>query len=180
MPAITTICLSQYGDRELIQAAVHAGANAILLKNDVRLAIATAVVRAYKAPFTYTPGVIAALSGQFDDLLVKGGCLLRWQLHPELAPHLLKVLWLSLVYGMSAAETAEELTLTEATVERYRTQIIDILADGWLDEADLAGWDQKLTRHLPGDKYGRSRIVRGAHWAFHMLTQLPRKRLLNA
>jgi DNA-binding NarL/FixJ family response regulator len=171
-PGAAIICLSQYGDPETVRLALTAGVRAFLLKNEVRMAISTAVVRATQAQFLYTLGIENVLQREFSYLLGIGERLSRWKLHPDLSPHLTDVFWLCIVYGLSSRQAAEELDLATTTVEKYRNTVYDILGDGWLDDSCLSGVDTKLERERV-DSGLRARVYGSGVRAFHRATLLP-------
>jgi DNA-binding NarL/FixJ family response regulator len=170
-PEAAVLCISQYGAAEIVRAAVEGGTRGFLLKADVRLALATAVVRAHEATFVYTPSVETLLGELFPKLLATAARLEPWELHPDLTPRLEQIFWLCLVYGMPARLAAEEAGLQQASIERYRTQMFDILGDGWHDETHLAAVQEKLARTLAGAE--KAPIFKGLDWAYHIGTQPP-------
>jgi DNA-binding NarL/FixJ family response regulator len=139
------ICLSQYGEPSAVRTAVLAGARGFLLKGDIRVAIAPAVVRACRNQFVFTPGVEAALRGEFDDLLREAERLPRWEPNPRLTPRQQEVLWMHVVYKMRASLVAQEMGLSESTPAEYMKAAIGVLKDdlafinGWADQSDFEG-----------------------------------------
>ena len=162
------ICWSQYGETEHIHAAIDAGADAVFVKNDVQLAVATNVVRAFIDKRAYTPSVVSVLEGSHDNWMANATLLGTWEIHPDLSPRLKQVFWLCIVYGMSVKAAAEEMHVQPETVERYRMKIYDILEDGWLSETYLReAWNKAR---------GEEENLRNLDWAFHLITQPPAKR----
>ena len=165
-PNALVICWSQYGDTDIIRSAVDAGADAVFIKKEVRLAIATDVVRTYRNKRAYTPSVKEILGDGFNEWLSQGTKLEPWQVHPELSPRLKQVFWLCIIYGMSVRAAAAEMQVQPETVERYRMKIYDIIGDGWNNEAYLQeAWERIAS--TSGEHN------RGIDWAFHMITQPP-------
>lgn len=140
-PQAAVICLSQYGDPRIIRNAVSAGARGFLLKNEVRMAIATAVSLVCKGGLVITPGVEDALQGNVGTPPEEALLLISWQPNPYLPPRVVPSLWLRL-YGMSARLAAKEIGLKPGTVERYLGLAYEALPDGrWVDESHLEGID---------------------------------------
>lgn len=167
-PQAVLICWSQYGQSEQMQQAVAAGADAILIKHEVRLALGTHIVRTYRTKRAYTPSVADILGDTFNEWLQTGDELVPWELHPDLSPRLKEVFWLCIVYGLSVKATAAQMHVQPETVERYRMKIYDILGDGWFNEEYLRdSWD-RIANTL-------GTTPRGIDWAFHMITQPPRQ-----
>lgn len=159
------ICWSQYGEAKHIHPAIEAGADAVFVKSDVQLAIATNVVHAFIERRTYTPSVADVLKGSHDEWLADASKLEAWKIHPDLSPRLKQVFWLCIVYGMSVRAAADEMYVQPETVERYRMKIYDILEDGWLSEAYL--------REIWNSRRGEEENPRNLEWAFHLITQPP-------
>ena len=179
-PEITIICLSQYGEPKIVRDAVSAGADSFLVKEDIQMAIGTAVARTCRGHFTYTPEVEPLLRDHFGRLLTQQGRIERWQWHPELTPRLKQVAGLCFLDGFSAPEAGQELGIAGTSVERHKTQVISILADGWWhDRRDLAGLEELLTHEQWSEKEGRMITIRGQLWAFHILTQPPQPEALR-
>ncbi len=162
-PEALIICWSQYGGAEHVHPAIDAGADAVFVKNDVQLAIATNVVRAFLERRAYTPSVAAILEGSHDDWMADASKLDTWEIHPDLSPRLKQVFWLCIVYGMSVRAAADEMYVQPETVERYRMKIYDILEDGWLSETYL--------REVWNNRRGDEENPRNLEWAFHLITQ---------
>jgi DNA-binding NarL/FixJ family response regulator len=173
-PAAVVICLSQFGDAHVVRAAVSAGIEGFILKDQVWLALSTAVVRACQGEFTYSPGVEEPLHGALGRLPGNACRMRRWRPHPDIGSSHMQVFWLCFVHGMSAPMAAEELHLTRSTVETYKTKIIGVLADGYYDERYLGDVAEQMVEQRWDPKHQVTKTFRGALWAFHMLTQPPR------
>ncbi len=158
-PHTLVLCLTQYAHPDVAMSVAQSEAVGLLLKREVQLSLATAVCKARRGRFLYTPGVESVLRPRFPHLLTHSARLPVWQWHPDMAQARLRdVVWLTLVLGMSAPSVAQELGLAQATVERYRALAYDILGDGWHDIEDLI---ELLWPH------------KSEHQAYHYLTQPP-------
>lgn len=138
-PAV--ICLSQYGGESPLKKAIQAGAQGFLLKNEVRMAISSAVMLALEADFLISPGVIPCLDkirplATGDVVRMKS-----WVVHPAFSAQLRQVFTLKVLYGMSASLTAQEVFLTPGTVEKYMQHAYQKLGQQWGDDRLLTGLD---------------------------------------
>lgn len=167
-PEAVVVCWSQYGEPTVMQQAIAAGADSLLVKSDVKLALATHLIHAYTVGKTYSPKAAAALAGTDDAWLASGEMLDPWEIHPDLSPRLKQVFWLCIVYGMSVKAAASEMCVQPETVERYRMKIYDILEDGWFNDGTLSerAWERINGAH---------ESARSVNWAFHLTTQPPRR-----
>ena len=139
-PDVGILCLSQYGERSLLQQALRAGACGFLLKSEIRMEIVSAVVESMRVGFLVTPGLLPALREQ--GLAVAGlAAIQAWAPNPRLSPQLLQVFTLRILYGMSAPQAAAELHLAPATVEKYMQYVYQKLSIRWGAEHYLAGVD---------------------------------------
>ncbi len=161
------ICWSQYGEPDAMRSVVAAGADGILIKKEVRLAIATDLVRAWHRRSAWSPSVAQILGADFDEWLTQGGKMEPWEPHPDLSPRLKQVFWLCIVYGMNVRDAAAEMHVQPETVERYRMKIYDIMNDGWVDDSYLQDAWQRIQQDRESD--------RGISRAYHLLTQPPRE-----
>ncbi|MBI3160468.1 MAG: response regulator transcription factor [Chloroflexi bacterium] len=134
-PQAALVCLTQYGERDVVDAARRHGARAILLKGEVRMALVSALATAHRLPLVATPGVLPHLDGEQAHVIPV------WKPNPGLTPQIMKSFWLRVFFGMRASLAAEELFVETATVERYVNQAYKILPDHWADDAYLEGVD---------------------------------------
>ncbi|MGB1252453.1 MAG: response regulator [Candidatus Promineifilaceae bacterium] len=165
-PEAVIIYWTQYADPQPVRAAAAANVNAIFVKSEVELGLATAIERAYIAERACTPSVSKLLRGHYDAWLADAVRIEKWELHPDLSPRLEQVFWLCIIYGMSVRAAAAEMCVQPETVERYRMKIYDIIDDGWNNEKYLAAARERIV--------GAQEATRSINWAFHMMTQPPR------
>lgn len=131
-PEAALVCLSQYGQPEMVQAARAHGARGILLKGEIRMALVSALATSHKLPLVVTPGIVPHLNGEAPHVIP------IWQPNPGLTPQIMKSFWLRVFFGMRASLAAEELYVETATVERYVNQAYKILPDHWAEDSYLA------------------------------------------
>ncbi len=150
-PRSAIVCLSQYGEPEHFYTAIAAGTRGFLLKREVRMAIASALVQALQVDFLITPGILPLLcqnlglsSRQYRDSVSR---INAWLPNPSLTPKLQQVFTLRILYGMSSPLVAQEIHLAPTTVEKYTQYAYQKLSTQWGDEQYLAGVD--LTEQAP-------------------------------
>ncbi len=134
-PEAALVCLSQYGEAELVATVLEHGGRGILLKSEIRMAIVSALATAHRMPLVVTPGLTAHLNGRSAHVIPV------WKPNPGLTPQIMKSFWLRVFFGMRASLAAEELYVETATVERYVNQAYKILPDHWADDSYLADID---------------------------------------
>ncbi len=156
-PAV--ICLSQYGGESPLEHAIQSGARGFLLKNEVRMAISSAVMLALEAGFLISPGVIPWLNEIRSQATGDVVRMKPWVVHPAFSAQLKQVFTLKVLYGMSAPLTAQEVFLTPGTVEKYMQHAYQKLSQHWGDERLLEGVE---TEELSPEA-----------WAFHLYTLPP-------
>lgn len=166
-PDSLLLCWSQYGEQTAMRGVVEAGADGILIKDEVRLGVATNLVQAWYSGRAFSPSVPQILGDDFEEWLLGGERLESWIPHPDLSPRLKQVFWLCIVYGMSARDAAAEMHVQPETVERYRMKIYDIMNDGWVDDQYL----REAWTRIQQDRESE----RGVSQAYHLLTQPPRQ-----
>ena len=141
-PAATVVCLAQYGRPEDIQAGLESGAQGFLLKNEVRVSITAAVIRAAQGRTVISAGILPHLKGGQDSLLSRAVIVPPWEPNPRITPRLEQAFWLRVFYGMRAREAAQELGVKKRTVEKYLAITYELLPDGtWADDSYLQGLD---------------------------------------
>lgn len=158
-PAIPIVCLSQYGEKQFLQAALQCRARGFLLKSEVRMAVGSAVTLALRSDFLISSGMLPQLGAQ--QMLPRGRLVQinTWVDHPALTPQLKQVFTLRILYGMSAPLAAKEIHLAPATVEKYIQHTYQKLSQHWGDERLLEGVEME---QLPAEA-----------WAFHLYTLPP-------
>ncbi|WP_119065451.1 sigma factor-like helix-turn-helix DNA-binding protein [Aggregatilinea lenta] len=119
IPDVMTLVLDRRLDLNMLRAALHADANGYLLRDDVRIRIAWAIVWARDHEFVITEGVKAALTEEFDGRLFHAAVLPHQRLYPELPDRVRQALQLCVVEGMSAELAADEMGLSPHTVRSY-------------------------------------------------------------
>lgn len=157
-PAV--VCLSQYGGEQRLLSAIQSGARGFLLKNEVRMAICSAVRLALDVDFLISSGVVPwmdriQLKTKRDFVEMK-----PWVVHPAFSAQLGQVFTLKVLYGMSAPLTAREVFLAPGTVEKYMQYAYQKLGIHGGDDRLLAGLEME---GFPAEV-----------WAFHLYTLPPK------
>jgi DNA-binding NarL/FixJ family response regulator len=116
---LKVICLGQVADPALVKAAAEAGAGGFLLKQDVRLQIAWAIVYAMSHDFVITESVAQASEGLFNPRVFRASHLPERREYPELTARLRQAIRLCVVEGMPAHLAADEMGISLHTIRGY-------------------------------------------------------------
>ncbi|HYO87392.1 MAG TPA: hypothetical protein VER79_02030 [Candidatus Limnocylindrales bacterium] len=148
MPEVMIVCLAQLLDTELIGAAIRAGARAYLLKAEVRLQIAWAIVYALDHKLLVTPGVAATA----ERFMRPGGgelaILPARRAYPELTDRIRQAIELCVVKGMPAHLAADEMGISLHTIRSYIKEGYRILEayDGTEYPSDMSPQERAFMR----------------------------------
>jgi DNA-binding NarL/FixJ family response regulator len=116
---VQVICLAQVADPALVEAAASAGAAGFLLKQDVRLQIAWAVVYVLDHDFIITNGVQKACQGMFHPRIFRATVLPERREYPELTERIRQAIQLCVIEGMPAHLAADEMGISLHTIRGY-------------------------------------------------------------
>lgn len=119
IPNVIVICLAQIPDRALIEAAVDAEARGYLLKGEVRLQIAWAIVFALNHNFVVTQTIAHAGEQVFNSRLLHPTTLPPRREYPELTERIRQAIELCVVKGMPAHLAADEMGISLHTIRSY-------------------------------------------------------------
>ncbi|MFN2144384.1 MAG: response regulator transcription factor [Anaerolineales bacterium] len=149
-PESVIVCNSQYGAHETIETAMKFNVKGFLLKNEVRMSIASAISYAAQNGLIVSPGIFDLLPSEFTFGQQEAHVLPIWRPNPRLTPQIIKSFWLRVFFGMRASLAADELFVETATIERYVNQAYKVLTDGWADDSYL--FDVDFTALSPEDQ----------------------------
>lgn len=116
---VKIICLAQFVDPDLVEAAASANAAAFMLKQEVRLRIAWAIVYALEHDFVVTPGITKACAHLFNTRIFHAALLPEQREHPELTDRIRQAIKLCVVEGMPAHLAADEMGISLHTIRGY-------------------------------------------------------------
>lgn len=116
---VKVLCLAQSLDLALVEAAASAGARGYLLKGEVRLQIASAIVYALNREFVVSPGVYRALPQSPTGPLAHAIVLPRQAQYPELTDRIRQAIELCALEGLPAQLAADEMGISLHTVRSY-------------------------------------------------------------
>ncbi len=114
VPEVMFVCLAQFNNPELVQAAAKAGARAFLLKHEVKLNIAWAVCYSLDHDFVVTPGVARTLNNRF-----RVSVLPPQRTYPEMTERIRQAIKLCVIEGMPAHLAADEMGISLHTIRGY-------------------------------------------------------------
>jgi DNA-binding NarL/FixJ family response regulator len=116
---VRVICLAQTPDPELIEMAADSGASGFLLKQEVRLQIAWAIVYCLSRDFIVTASVARACADRFNHRVFHANILPEMRKFPELTDRIRQALKLCVLDGMPAHLAADEMGISLHTIRGY-------------------------------------------------------------
>jgi DNA-binding NarL/FixJ family response regulator len=116
---VIVICLARAPEARSVDAAAEAGARGFLLKGEVRLQIAWAIVFSLEHDFIISPRVERAGAQVFNTRLNHATTLPRQRLYPELTDRIRQAIELCVVKGMPAHLAADEMGISLHTIRSY-------------------------------------------------------------
>jgi len=119
IPGVMTLVLDRKLNLDTLRAIEQAHVNGYLLRNELRIRIASAVWWARDHDFVVTQSVKDALQGEFQGRLFRAVVVPQRREYPELTPRVLQALELCVVEGMSAELAADEMGISANTVRSY-------------------------------------------------------------
>lgn len=144
IPGLMVICLAQIADLNTIHEAIHGGARAFFLKDDVRLHIGwasyfTAIVE--KRCFFISGGLVDACKKLSHERLRFTKLLPGPRMYPGLTPRLREAIILYAIEGMRPRLIAHEMGISEITVRDYikkAYRVLESAADDCDYPADMS------------------------------------------
>lgn len=119
IPRVRVICVAQVIEPELVEAAAGAHASGFLLKQDVRLQIAWAIVYTLEHDFIVTTSIARACKGLFNSRIFHARVLPEKRDYPELTDRIRQAIKLCVVEGMPAHLAADEMGISLHTIRGY-------------------------------------------------------------
>lgn len=119
IPDVMTLVLDRELDLDMVGAVAQANADGYLLRSEVRIHIAWAIVWAQDHDFVVTSSVKEALQDEFESRLFRSATVPEHRQYPELTQRIRQALQLCVVEGMSAELAADEMGLSPHTVRSY-------------------------------------------------------------
>ncbi|HEX3049275.1 MAG TPA: sigma factor-like helix-turn-helix DNA-binding protein [Aggregatilineaceae bacterium] len=119
IPNVMTLVLDRRLNLETVKACAQVNVNGYLLRDEVRIRLAWAIVWAQAYDFVVTRSVKEALKDVFEGRLFRSVVLPEQRVYPELTDRVREALQLCVVEGMSAELAADEMGLSPHTVRSY-------------------------------------------------------------
>ncbi len=119
IPQVRIICIAQHVDPALVVVAAETGASGYLLKQEVRLQIAWAVVYSMDYDFLVTHTVHKLCEHLFNGRIFRAAILPEQRDYPEMTERIRQALKLSVVEGMPAHLAADEMGISLHTIRGY-------------------------------------------------------------
>jgi DNA-binding NarL/FixJ family response regulator len=119
IPDVMTLVLDRAINLDTIRAVEHARVNGYLIRNELRIRIASAICWAQEHDFVVTKDVKEALKDEFEGRLFRAEVIPDRREYPELTDRVRQALILCVVEGMSAELAADEMGISPHTVRSY-------------------------------------------------------------
>lgn len=116
---VKVLCLGRMVEPALVEAAADAGARGYLIKGDVRLQIAWAIVYSLRHDFIITSSIAKATEGAFHPRIFRARRLPEQRDYPELTDRIRQAIRLCVVEGMPAHLAADEMGISLHTIRGY-------------------------------------------------------------
>lgn len=119
VPHAMIICLSQTNSPKLVEIVAESTARAFLLKHEVGMQLAWAVVFALKHDFIITPGVSRMLKDTQVQRVYEAAVLPEQRKYPEMTDRIRQAIRLCVIEGMPAHLAADEMGISLHTIRGY-------------------------------------------------------------
>lgn len=119
IPNVMTLVLDRAVNLATIRAVEQAHVDGYLVRNEVRIRIASAICWAQEHDFVVTQSVKDALKDEFEGRLFRAVVVPEVREYPELTTRVREALNLCVVEGMSAELAADEMGISAHTVRSY-------------------------------------------------------------
>ncbi len=116
---VRVICMAQQINPELVETAAEAGAHGYLLKQEVRLQIAWAIVYSLSHDFIVTHNVHKQCAHLSNRRILHASILPEMRKFPELTERIRQAIKLCVVEGMPAHLAADEMGISLHTIRGY-------------------------------------------------------------
>lgn len=148
IPDVMTLILARDVEMDVIRAVEKSRVNGFLLRNEIRIRIASAICWAQEHDFVVTKGVKEALKDEFDGRLFRAVVVPEVREYPDLTNRVREALNLCVVEGMSAELSADEMGISAHTVRSYVKEGYRILEtyDDTIYPSDLSPQERAFMR----------------------------------
>jgi len=119
IPNVMTLVLDRKLNLKTVRAVEKARVNGYLLRNELRIRIASAICWAQEHDFVVTQSVKDALKDEFEGRLFRAVVIPERREYPELTARVRQALTYCVVEGMSAELAADEMGISPHTVRSY-------------------------------------------------------------
>ncbi len=119
IPRVMTLVLDRKLNLETLRACEQAQVNGYLLRDELRIRIAAAIIWAQDHDFVVTQSVKDALKDEFEGRLFRAAVVPERREYPALTARVRQALHLCVVEGMSAELAADEMGISPHTVRSY-------------------------------------------------------------
>ena len=119
VPTALIVCLSQTNSPQLVETVADVGADAFLLKHEVGMQIAWAIIFTMKHDFVVTPSVAKMLKDSRVKRVYEAEVLPEQREYPEMTDRIRQAIRLCVIEGMPAHLAADEMGISLHTIRGY-------------------------------------------------------------
>jgi DNA-binding NarL/FixJ family response regulator len=119
VPDVILICLAQAIHPALVETVADAGARAYLLKHEVGMQIAWAIVYSLEHDFLITPEVHGVMKETHNKRVYEAAILPEQRDYPEMTDRIRQAIRLCVIEGMPAHLAADEMGISLHTIRGY-------------------------------------------------------------
>jgi DNA-binding NarL/FixJ family response regulator len=119
VPDVILICLAQAIHPDLVETVADAGARAYLLKHEVGMQIAWAIVYSLEQDFLITPEVHGLMKETHNKRVYEAAILPEQRDYPEMTDRIRQAIRLCVIEGMPAHLAADEMGISLHTIRGY-------------------------------------------------------------
>ncbi|MGJ3237511.1 MAG: hypothetical protein ACFE0Q_02280 [Anaerolineae bacterium] len=119
VPHGMVVCLSQTNSPKLVETVAETDARAFLLKHEVGMQIAWAIVYALECDFLVTPSVARICKGSQIQRVYQASILPEQREYPEMTDRIRQAIRLCVIEGMPAHLAADEMGISLHTIRGY-------------------------------------------------------------
>jgi DNA-binding NarL/FixJ family response regulator len=119
VPDVMLVCLAQAIHPDLVETVAEVGARAYLLKHEVGMQIAWAIVYAIEHEFVVTPEVAVVMKDTHNKRIYEASILPEQRDYPEMTERIRQAIRLCVIEGMPAHLAADEMGISLHTIRGY-------------------------------------------------------------
>ena len=119
LPELMIVCLAHHANLALVESAAEAGANAFMLKQEVRFQLAWAIIYTLEHDFVITTSIMHISKASSNKRIFNAQRLPEQRDYPEMTDRIRQAIRLCVIEGMPAHLAADEMGISLHTIRGY-------------------------------------------------------------